>query len=292
MADRAADSLGRADFWHELKRVARRKPKLREKAFSAFSERGGYPLAHALADEPWGEVAQQLNETIIRRVITHDLRVGDRGRRRDPGLLEEVFRLGCRYVGQCPGPQKLLQDAQKALGDKIGVDRIKHYLEVLDMALLLRQVPPLELRMKRSRGAAKLCLVDHGLRASWLQEVIPIEPSKLRDACHQCDLAGRIVESVVGAYFLGLPGIGVSHFPERKGEPEVDFVLTLGDKRIPIEVKYRRRVDLHDDTAGLRSFLGKSVYNAPFGVMVTQDEIQFANERIICVPLPALLSLY
>ncbi|MGH9749934.1 MAG: energy transducer TonB, partial [Candidatus Polarisedimenticolia bacterium] len=57
------------------------------------------------------------------------------------------------------------------------------------------------------------------------------------------DLAGHLAESVVGAYLAGIPPLDLAHFPERPTEPEIDFALTIGLKRIPLEVKYRRRVD-------------------------------------------------
>ena len=49
----------------------------------------------------------------------------------------------------------------------------------------------------------------------------------------------------------------------------MDFVLTVGDYRIPIEVKYRQRIDPHRDTLGLRAFLEKTANNAPFGLLIT-----------------------
>jgi len=83
----------------------------------------------------------------------------------------------------------------------------------------------------------------------------------------------------------------VAYFPERGSEPEVDFVLTVGEQRIPVEIKYRRRID-HADTRGLRAFLEKSVYNAPFGVLVTQlDEPATDDPRIVSIPLPSLLLM-
>jgi len=58
-------------------------------------------------------------------------------------------------------------------------------------------------------------------------------------------------------------------------------------------VKYRQRVDPHRDTLGLRAFLEKSVYNAPFGVLVTMnDDVEVPDPRIVPVPLRSFLLLY
>jgi predicted AAA+ superfamily ATPase len=273
------------DFWRSIETHGLAHCETRDRAFAAFSERGGYPLVHTRPDAGW-----PLNETVIRRVIQHDLRMGERGRRRDQALLEEVFRLACRYAGQAPSQALLITEIKQALRANIGWQRVLSYLRFLEGSLLLRMVRPLELRLKKTRGPSKLCVVDHGLRASWLEESIPLDPTRLEEAPHLTDLAGHIAESVVGAFFTGIPNLDVAHFPERATEPEVDFILTIGEKRIPVEVKYRRRIDPHRDTLGLRSILEKSHYNAPFAVLVTMlDNVEIADPRIVAVSLRSLL---
>ncbi len=284
------DALLRIEFWREMSEHGFRRRQARDQAFAAFSERGGYPIAHAATAVPWPEVADQLNETIIRRVIQHDLRLGERGRKRDPQLLEEVFRLCCRYAGQAPSQATLISQLKEVLRANVGWQRVASYLNFLEGSLLVRLVRPLELRLKKRRGAAKLCLVDHGLRQSWLEETVPLEPEILKVSDHLSDLAGHIAESVVGAYLGGIPHLDVAHFPERPIEPEVDFILTIGEKRIPLEVKYRQRIDPHRDTVGLRSFLERAHYNAPFGVLVTMsDDRPIPDPRIVPISLRSLL---
>lgn len=278
-------------FWIALREHGLRHAKTRDEAFVAFSERGGYPVAHKGADEPWERVADQLNETVIRRAIQHDLRMGAKGRKRDEHLLEEVFRLACRYVGQSPAQVLYLDEIRRAMNANIGWQQVLAYLKFLDGTLLMRLIEPLELRLKKKKGAPKLCLCDHALRASWLQEVVPIDPVGLERAPHLSDLAGRIAESAAGYFLRSIVGLDVAHFPERGAEPEVDFILTVGTQRIPVEVKYRRRID-HDDTRGLRSFIEKAHYNAPFGVLVTlRDEPGTDDPRIVSMPLSSFLLL-
>jgi predicted AAA+ superfamily ATPase len=281
-----------ADFWRQLNTHGAGAKEARDRGFAAFAERGGYPLAHTQPNATWSEIADQLNETVIRRVIQHDLRLGERGRKRDAALLEEVFRLGCRYAGQAPTQALLIQEIKQALHGNIGWQRILSYFRFLEGSLLLRLVKPLELRLKKTRGPSKVCVVDHGLRASWLEEQIPLDPARLDQSPTLADLAGRIAESVVGAFFSGMPSLDVAHFPERPTEPEVDFILTIGERRIPVEVKYRRRIDSHRDTLGLRSFLEKTHYNAPFAVLVTMlDGVEIPDPRIVPISLRSLLLL-
>lgn len=278
-------------FWVALRAHGEEHRILRDQAFKAFSERGAYPIAHVRQDLPWENIADALNETVIRRAIQHDLRMGPKGKKRDEHLLEEVFRLACRYIGQSPSQALYLNELKRVMHANLGWNRVLAYLKFLDGTLLLRLIEPLELRLKKRKGASKLCLCDHALRAAWLQEVIPITPEGLEASPHLSDLAGRIAESTAGYFFRSMVNLDVAHFPERDDEPEVDFVLTIGEQRIPVEVKYRRRID-YQDTLGLRSFIEKAHYNAPFGILVTMmDDVATDDPRIVSLPLSSLLLL-
>lgn len=292
LQDNGLEPLSRKEFWLELREHGAYHQQLRDAAFQSFSARGSYPLAHRAPGISWQQIADQLNETVIRRVIQHDLRLGERGRKRDAALLEELFRLSCRYVGQSPGNGLLARESQRALQANVGPVRVQQYMRFLSSSLLIRLVEPLEIRLKKKRGAPKICLVDHGLRASWLQEVVPLAPEALAELPHLTDLAGHIAESVAGATLATVSGLDLAHFPARSAEPEIDFVLTLGELRIPMEIKYRRRVDPFADTEGLRAFLEKTVYHAPFALLITQsDGVVVDDPRIVTLPLSSLMLL-
>lgn len=290
--DNGLAPLTQRSFWLELREHGRTLSKARDDAFAAFSDRGGYPLVHERPDVAWETVADQLNETVIRRVIQHDLRIGDRGRKRDAPLLEELFKLACRYIGQAPGSQLLAREAQRSLGANVGPQRVNQYLRFLSETLLLRLVEPLEIRLKRKRGYPKICLADHGLRASWLQEKIPIDPRMLERQPHLTMLAGHVAESVVGATLLTIHNLDLNTCPPKTNQPEVDFVLGVGVNRVPLEVKYQRTIDPLRDTDGLRSFIENASNNAGFGLLVTQaDSDDVFDPRIVSLPLSTLMLL-
>lgn len=279
-------------FWQELREFGIENSGFRAEAFRHFSERGGYPIVHKLRDVDWPLLADQLNETVIKRVIQHDLRVGSRGRKRDAQLLEELFRLACRYAGQTPTVSTLADEARQSLGANIGSQRVTHYLKFLADTLLLRLIPPLEIRLKKRRGSSKLCLVDHGLRASWLQEQIPLTPDSLAEYPELTTMSGHLAESIFGSVASTIHGLDIAHFPERGTDREVDFVLTVGAQRVPVEIKYQRRIDPLRDTLGIRSFLEKSVNNASFGLLVTQDDTGTVDDpRIVSLPLSTFMLL-
>ena len=290
--DNGMGELAQRSFWLAAVDKARDERAARRSAFRHYSERGGYPVVHENPQSTWPEVASYLNETVIQRAIQHDLRMGSRGRKRDEHLLEEVFRLACRYAGQAPGSNVLVPELNRALNANIGYTRVLTYLKFLDGTLLMRLIQPLELRLKKKKAPAKVCICDHAIRASWLQEVIPLDPESLAASPDLSSLAGRIAESALGYFLASVPNLEVAHFPDRGIEPEVDFVVTIGTRRIPIEVKYRRRIDPVEDTRGLVAFLEKSVYNSPFGLLVTlEDDVEVPDPRIVTISLSSLLWL-
>jgi predicted AAA+ superfamily ATPase len=292
LEDNGLDALADHGFWRSLVASGRERAEQRDLAFRWFSERGGYPLAHERPDVAWSYLADQLNETVIKRVIQHDLRLGERGRKRDAPLLEEVFRLACRYAGQAPTAALFAREIRRALDANVGSSRIRQYLRFLGETLLLRLIEPHEIRLKKMRSSPKICLADHGLRASWLQELIPIDPEGLQREPHLYPIAGRLAESITGATLVTISNLDVAYFPSRRDQPEIDFVVTIGTKRVPIEIKYQRTLDPLRDTEAIRTFLERSVNNAPFGVVVSQvDADAIVDPRIVTVPLSSLMLL-
>jgi predicted AAA+ superfamily ATPase len=291
LGDAGLEPLAQREVWEDLRAFGAAHAEARDEAFRRFSSRGGYPLAHQRADAPWSHLAEQLAESVVRRTL-HDLRAGERGEKRDPALLEEVFRLACRYVGQAPGAELLARETQRALAANVGPQRVRQYLRFLGDSLLVRLVEPFELRLKRRRESPKICLADPSLRASWLKELVPLDPSELAREPPLQPLAGHLAQSVVGAALSTIPHLELAHLPAHGGEPAADFVLTVGTRRIPIEVKYQRRLDPLRDTEGLRTFLEKAVNNAPFGILLSQvDDDAILDPRIVSLPLASFLLL-
>ena len=292
LPDNGLGELLRKEFWQDLAKHGQDHGPARDDAFRYFSERGGYPVAHNTNDTEWGLLADQLNETVIQRVLQHDVAdaqtVGERG----SALLEATFRLACRYAGQTPSYQRLAEEARLTLGRNVSAQAAGDCLQTLADTMLIRLVMPLEARLRRSRGSPKICLADHSLRASWLQELIPLAPGTLAASPELTTVAGHIAESALAATALSIPGLDVAHQPEQGRNQEVDFVLNVGDRRIPIEVKYQRRIDPFRDTLGIRSFIERSENRATFGLLITQaDTPPMDDPRIVTMPLSTFMLL-
>lgn len=283
-------TIGDKAFWTELREHGRRHADFRDAAFRYFSERGGYPIVHKRREVEWSELADLLYETVIKRVIRHDLSNGNGGRRRDAALLEELLRLVCRYAGLTPSVPELAEQARLSLRIPVDGGRVARCLKTLSDTLLVRLIPPLDVRLRKNRGGSKLCLADHALRACWLQEQVPLTPDDLAERPELTTQAGHLAESVFGAVASTVSGLDVSHWPERGGDREVDFVLTAGVRRVPVEIEYQRRIDPYRDTFGLRAFLEKTANNAPFGVLITQAASGVVDDpRIVSLPLSTFL---
>ena len=280
------------EFWVALREHGRRHADFRTAAFRRFSERGGYPIVHKHRDVAWAELADLLYETVIKRVVRHDLGNGDDGRDHDAALIEELLRLVCRYAGQAPSASELAEQAGLALRAPVEGGSVVRHLGALADTLLVRLIPPLDIRLKKNRGGAKLCLADHALRACWLQEQIPLTPEALAARPELTAQAGHLAESVFGSVASAVSGLDVGHQPARGGDREVDFVLTVGVRRVPVEIKYQRRIDQRRDTSGLRAFLEKPANNASFGILITQAASGVVDDpRIVSLPLSTFLLL-
>jgi predicted AAA+ superfamily ATPase len=283
--------LKEIEFWKDLANLGEKYREPRDRAFSSFSERGAYPAAQINDRWSWEELADFLTKTVVQRAVIHDLRLGDRGRRRDQQLLEQVFLLACRYAGQAPGPSVMMQQVNKVLQSDASWQTIRNYLRFLDDTLLLKLIPPLELRLRKTKGQDKICLCDPMIRSAWLREPVPLEPKKLAESPHLSDLAGHLAESTAGYFLASIVGGKTFSFPARANEPEVDFILIVGDQRIPVEIKYQNQIT-PSDTRGLLSFVDKTANHAPFGILITKDDgANITDPRIVVLPLSSLLLL-
>lgn len=288
-----AAPLKKPDFWTGIEPWANGHAALRDPAFERWAELGGFPFAHAGGGQVWSAVADHLVQTVVRRAIQHDLRMGRRGARRDAGLLEAVFRMACRYVGQFPNVNTFAREVNAAIGGGVSHLTVSNYLKFLDGTLLERRIPPMEARAARAGAALKFVLCDHAVRAASLQEVVPLTGTELDSADGPTrTMAGRIADSVVGQFFAETPGVQLTHLPPKTAVPEIDYILTVGDQRIPVEVKYRSGAAVGNDSAALSWFTGNPINKAPFGLLITRDEgVVSTDPAIIPVSLRSLLLI-
>ena len=284
----------RLEFWQELAEHGRRNAVARDQAFGLFSERGGYPVAHDPSQPPadWPTLAHRLNEDVIRPVLRHDLLIRPHGQNHDAALLETMFEIACRYAGRTTSVGELAQETGLSSGGGADPEEVAHYLQALADTALIRLLPWPVLNLNRPLDAIKLCLADHVLRASWLWERVLLAPDAVGASPELTTLAGHIAQSVLGATASVIRGLDIDRVPTPPREPDLDFVLEVGDQQIPVQVNYRRSIDSVGDTRGIRAFVEKPTKRAPFGLLITREDGPAIDDpRIVSMPLSTFMLL-
>ncbi len=229
-------------------------------------------------------------DQVVTKTIEFDPFGRPHGRVLDQRLVRETFRLVCRYAGQAVRAQRIADELARLIPVGVNERAVADALQFLEDSLLVRRIPPLEMLLKKSDAPQKLCLCDHFVRNGVLQETVPVAPAALATANQAtCTLAGHLVESIVGYFLQGIPGLDVAWWPARTDEPEVDFVLSIGMQRLPIEIKYSHRAPAHSDVTGVETFCSRAHYNAPFGLVITQDAEGPIGKHTFALPAASFL---
>ncbi len=284
----------RLEFWQGPAQHGRRNSGARDQALRLFSERGGYPMAHDPFEPPadWPTLAHRLNEDVIRPVLRRDLLAGPHGQNYDTALREMMSETACRYAGRMSSVGELARAGSLSPGEEADLEEVAHHLQALAATALIRLLPWPPLNINRPQDAIKLCLADHALRASWLWERVPLAPYAVDSSPELTTLAGHMAQSVLGATVSVIRGLDFERVPTPPREPNLDFVLEVGDQQIPVQVNYRRSIDPVGDTRGIRAFVEEPAKRAPFGLLITREDTPpFDDPRTVAMPLATFMLL-
>jgi len=203
---------------------------------------GGYPGAASLIndEERW---SQYIRDSLIETAISKDILLLNRVEK--PALLRQLFVLACEYGGQILSYQKLLGQ----LADAGNTTTLAHYQKLIESAFLIKGLP------KWSGGALR--------RRSSSPKWLPLNTALMTALANKSfqewhsdfNMWGRLVEVAIGAYLVNE---GIQHSVEvyywRKGNNEVDFIISKGSDLIAMEVKSgKKRINI----PGLRLFTEK-----------------------------------
>ena len=279
------------EFWFKMISLGENHQTLINQAFDYFSRFGGFPICHDRFADNESQYADLLMDIIV-NPIENDPALLMASRSLDKNILRETFKLVCRYPGQYIELKKLINEINRIYEKNVRKVDILESLKYLEDSMLISLVPPLELGKKRQMEGNKICLCDHFIRQAWLQEVVPISSRLLEDATESVStLAGQIIEGIIGYHLNTISGLDIAWFPARQKEPEIDYVLTMGLKRLPIEVKYRRGKPKNGDLAGIKEFCRQKKYNAEFGLVITQEYTGSIGDTVIAIPASTFLSV-
>lgn len=252
-----------------------------------YYNRGGYPRLHSgeVDDDRWSDY---LVETVFDRVLGVD--IPDLFPVQNPGLLRHLYLEVARQTGNEVSQGTLTQQCNAA-GFRTAQPVVGRYLHYLADALLVREFRRFPLARSRSaRVPLKLTLTDLGVRNAIFRGAPSLWESSPQ-------IVGPLVETLVQSVLRGT-GLQVHFFrdyqnPRDRRTPieEVDFVVEALDGRvIPVEVKFRRRVD-GPDLATMGRFMGR--FETPLGIVITRETYQWDRDRrILLVPLQDFLLAF
>ena len=193
-----------------------------------FLHYGGYPRAGEYRGRP-ADWLHYLDRNIVGPTVDRDVLALTRVDK--PALLKRLLRAGSQLAGQVVSFDEL----RGSLQDAGNTTTLAHYLDLLEQVGLLTGLPNFARQPQRRRAdPPKLLALNPALVTVATKPVFdPTRPDPFR---------GRLVENAVGAHLFltKSPLMELQHWREhrrRKDSPEVDFVVTLGERIYAIEVK-------------------------------------------------------
>jgi hypothetical protein len=250
------------------------------RSLERYYNRGGYPRLHSgeVPDDRW---ADYLVETVFERVLGVD--IPDLFPVEQPALMRHIYLSVARNTGQ-EISQVGLAESANAAGYRTNQPTVGKYLHFLSDALLVREFRRYPLaRRSSARVPAKITLTDLGVRNAILRGAPSLWESPP-------DVVGPLVETLSQTVIRD-SNLQVHHFRDyenpanrRSRVVEVDFVAEETDGAVlPIEIKFRRRLDV-SDTVALRYFMHR--FKSPCAILVTRDTLGWdPTARILSIPL-------
>lgn len=186
---------------------------------------GGYPGSYDLIKDEnrWKEY---IKESLIETTVSKDILMLNRIDK--PALLKRLFELGCIYSGQILSYNKMLGQLHDA-GNTV---TLSHYLNLLSNAGLLTGLEKYSIKKIRQRASSpKFQIHNTAFISAQTNE-------SLKQILSQPIKWGRIIESTVGAHLVNYSQTeNFNLYYWRHNNYEIDFVLSLDDKIIGLEIK-------------------------------------------------------
>jgi predicted AAA+ superfamily ATPase len=229
---------------------------------------GGYPEFLDEADyTKIGESVRDKIKLIFFKDIVRYFRI------RNPGVLEDLFKLLCKQSGCNFNLAKTaaLLDIQRPT--------LKDYLKYLTKAYLIKGSQYYSnSRKNRLRKQEKIYVLDAGIRngeVNYIDDTLVGNDTEL----------GFVVESMLFDHLTRLK-FNLEPGPEPeifywKDNREIDFIMSLRRKVIPIESKFRTVIP-REVIETMKEFM--SANKSPFGIIITKEEYR-VEENIIKIPL-------
>ena len=276
-----------ADAHERLERLKPQQKLAMTRSLERYYARGGYPRLHSgeVDDDRW---ADYLVQTIFDHVLGAD--IPDLFPVESPGLLRHLYLAIARRTSTEIPQNKLASEAAGA-GFPTNQPTVGKYCHYLTDALLIREFRRYPLAKKASaRVPSKITVSDLGVRNAIFRGAPSLSES---DPGVLGPLVETLAQSVIRGHNLQVHFYRDYEDPKnrRSRSHEVDFIVERIDGSvIPIEIKFRRRID-PENSAGVRFFMSK--YSSPFGIIVTRTHGHWDKDaRLLYIPLQSFLLAF
>ena len=231
-----------------------------ESLFTEYSSFGAYP--EILITRNLKKKTDLLNElilTYLQKDVAGFLKVGNTG----------AFNRLVKVLVQESG--RLLN--KSSLADVVGISQntLNHYLDILEGTYVFEFLPPFFTNIRKETSKMKKILVqDLGFSVALTGKSIDVYD----------DFSGWDAETSAGlAIRNALPGNKLFYY-RTISKSEIDFVLKVNDKLVPIEVKFRKKVKY---PIAVENFIKK--YECLKPVVITKHFFE-NNNNVVFLPLP------
>lgn len=236
-----------------------------------YAQKGGFPQLWMMGTAV--ERSVFIDQQYVERVTLEDLRLVKEIRR------PEIFHQFLRYVFARTGDEINLEK----LAALIQTTRVTltEALPLLLQTELIRKVERFTGKPVRLRSThAKLYAADLVLMQGITKIITSLEGEE----------RGRIAETLAHNVIRLFPGVSdISYYREPSGKQEVDFVVRVGSRVVPIEVFYKNKTDNHHRDS-IRTFLETHGKQNSFGVLVTREDWKI-EQPLLEMPLSVFLLM-
>ncbi|HLC92607.1 MAG TPA: ATP-binding protein [archaeon] len=234
--------------------------------------RGGYPEFYD-KNTSWAEASKIMREAYFDAIISYDMiRVFNS---RNPDKIKALYTFLATTTAQ--------QVNLSTLCGKLGISKtaLNEYLSQLQETHLIKIMRPYKKnKLKIGNDIKKIYVGDIGLRNSVL--------GVTEDEINSTTLLGHLAETAAQDHTLRLKfNVDKEHKPEtffwKSDKKEVDIIIEISKKTIPIESKYSEQIK-SEDSQELKAFIRD--HGSPFGILLTKKSFHFDEKsKVISIPL-------
>ena len=162
----------------------------------------------------------------------------------------------------------------------VRIETIESYLEYLKTAFLISESEFYATNLKvKQRNPRKIFFHDSGVRNSILNQV---DENLLKDSSELGLIAETIAYDHTKRLMFNLGASKNTNLSYWKNDKEIDIILELKKKPIPIEVKYANQIN-NKTISEIKEFIQN--YKSTFGIILTKDTLEQKEGKVLLIPL-------